>query len=272
MNSTKFMEKFHIENGNNYSTHLPNFIKSLGKTSITLDIDKDGSYYLNFLKIFNMFKIKSDYDNVEFAKQILLNFNSTYKKLLEEIKQENPDYIFVNLNEDKKNAVNIILSADIISNPYYYNIANPINKFLKISGLHTHDNIIHFNGDTYILDSCLLSDYKNTYGGHAIAGITCKNKRYVYNGWIRTTMDAGIVNKDLFKHGPMPCELMKYDWDVNKDEEFCLNYKMCRLDKATKDDDLCFSFGKTNGHKTLVYVKMNEKYKSIDSDISKSSS
>ncbi len=187
MNSTKFMEKFHIENGNNYSTHLPNFIKSLGKTSITLDIDRDGSYYLNFLKIFNMFKIKSDYDNVEFAKQILLNFNSTYKKLLEEIKQENPDYIFVNLNEDKKNAVNIILSADIISNPYYYNIANPINKFLKISGLHTHDNIIHFNGDTYILDSCLLSDYKNTYGGHAIAGITCKNNKYVYNGWIRTT-------------------------------------------------------------------------------------
>jgi hypothetical protein len=272
MNSTKFMEKFHIENGNNYSTHLPNFIKSLGKTSITLDIDRDGSYYLNFLKIFNMFKIQSDYDNVEFAKQILLNFNSTYKKLLEEIKQENPDYIFVNLNEDKKNAVNIILSADIISNPYYYNIANPINKFLKISGLHTHDNIIHFNGDTYILDSCLLSDYKNTYGGHAIAGITCKNKRYVYNGWIRTTIDAGIVNKHLFKDTPMPCELMKYDWDVNKDEEFCLNSKMCRLDKATKDDDLCFSFGKTNGHKTLVYVKMNEKYKSIDSDISKSSS
>ena len=67
----------------------------------------------------------------------------------------------------------------------------------------------------------------------------------------------------------MPCELMKFNWFVNKDEAFCLNSKMCKLDKVKKDTDLCFSFGK--GQRTLVYVKMNETYKSIDIDTLKSS-
>ena len=42
-----------------------------------------------------------------------------------------------------------------------------------------------------------------------------------------------------------------------------------QLDKVKKDTDLCFSFGK--GQRTLVYVKMNDTYKSIDIDTLKSS-
>ena len=37
----------------------------------------------------------------------------------------------------------------------------------------------------------------------------------------------------------IPCELMKYDWDVGKNSEFCINIKECLLDthsdKSIKD-------------------------------------
>jgi len=60
---------------------------------------------------------------------------------------------------------------------YYFNIDSPINNFLKMSGVKTQDDIITLNGDTYKLDSCLLSNYNNFKPGmHAIAGITCKNE------------------------------------------------------------------------------------------------
>jgi len=52
-------------------------------------------------------------------------------------------------------------------------------------------------------------------GKHNIAGISCKNNRYVYNDWIRTTFDPAIVDKNLFIHERIPCELMKFNWDVN---------------------------------------------------------
>jgi hypothetical protein len=269
--SPKFMKRFNIKNGDNYCSHLPNFIKSLGKTCITIDKD-DNMYYLNIIKIFSLFKRETDdlEDNdTELAKKLIIHFKSVYNKILKELKQNNPDYIFVNIYPQDKNIVNGIVTS-VLTDSYYYNIDNPVNKFLKFDGLKTHEPLIHFNGDTYILDSCLLSDYKHTRAGHAIAGISCKNQKYVYNGWIRTTNDPSILNKDLFKQETMPCELMKYEWNVNKDEEFCLNSVMCKLDKAKKDDELCFSFGK--GQRTLVYVKMNKLYKSIDKDISKSSS
>ena len=52
---------------------------------------------------------------------------------------------------------------------------------------------------------------------------------------------------------------MKYDWDVRKDEPFCLNRAKCKLDfiETSKDvKDLCFSFGK--GWRLLIYVRMND--------------
>jgi len=79
--------------------------------------------------------------------------------------------------------------------------------------------------------------------GHVIAGITCKNDRYVYNGWIRTTMDKNIANEDLFRYSTMPCELMKFNWDVNNNKQkYCLNHIKCKLYQIenTDNQNVCF--------------------------------
>ena len=110
---------------------------------------------------------------------------------------------------------------------------------------------ITFNGYKYKLDSCLLSNHNKDIGGHAVAGITCQNTRYVYNGWNINTNDKGI-NKTITNQNP--CSLFKYDWNSKSiTEDFCFNTKECKLSSEIKPEDLCFSFNK--GNKIYVYVK-----------------
>ena len=72
----------------------------------------------------------------------------------------------------------------------------------------------------------------------------------------------GIVVSDNIH---VPCELMKYDWNVNKDGNFCINKKQCFLDTHTNTsikkiiendkNELCFSFNK--GPRNIIYVNTN---------------
>jgi hypothetical protein len=71
----------------------------------------------------------------------------------------------------------------------------------------------------------------------------------------------------------IPCELMKYDWDVKKNSEFCINKNECLLDthsnKSIKEiinkdkNELCFSFNK--GPRLLIYVNNNNSKNSKNS-------
>ena len=106
---------------------------------------------------------------------------------------------------------------------------------------------IRYNGHTYVADSMILSNY-NQYlckKGHEIAGVTCKNNRYMYNGWIARTIDTGITKKIFRK---VPCALMKHDWLDNKKTGFCIDVAKCDLkfkaNAILEKKDLCFSFGK----------------------------
>ena len=197
------------------------------------------------------------------------NKRQRYKDFIKN-KVENtvPLYLIINLWCSNKFLYNYFNSHQIlndfnISNGYNFN-ANGINELL---------NEITFNGRTYVLDSLSLGNYNDMklQLAHAIAGITCKNNKYVYNGWIRNTNDAAMktgINRTL------PCELMPFEWDINKNNEFCINKNKCDL-KGFIDNtnDLCFSFNK--GNRTLIYVLKNDEYKSLDynkSPLSKSSS
>lgn len=92
---------------------------------------------------------------------------------------------------------------------------------------------------------------------HAIAGVTCNSKRYMYNGWMRKTVDPGFkTNNGTRNIGDVPCELMPYDWITDQDS-YCINTALCKLDKATKADlkgTLCFDF-KKDKHKTYFAVR-----------------
>ena len=115
---------------------------------------------------------------------------------------------------------------------------------------------IYYRGAEYNLDSVLLANWNKMKIGHAIAGISCKKNKFVYNGWTRTSMDPAMIDKAITRN--IPCELMRYDWNIKKHNDFCLNTKTCFPDilkrkKDTKNVDLCFNFSK--GKRILVYVR-----------------
>jgi len=124
----------------------------------------------------------------------------------------------------------------------------------KNKELASMNDTIVFNNTVYKLDSVLLNNWNQPLidKGHAIAGITCNNERYVYNGWTRYTTDRTMVGNTTGLS--IPCELMKYPWDVKRHQDFCINLQQCKLDNTgIKKNDMCFSFNK--GKRTLIYVK-----------------
>jgi hypothetical protein len=144
-------------------------------------------------------------------------------------------------------------------------------SFYKVKEGVTKDSLksmseqIFYNGKEYNLDAVILANWNiNKKSGHAIAGITCKKGKYVYNGWTRTSMDP-VMAKNITRN--IPCELMKYDWNIVKNNDFCLNTRKCipeLLKRKLKVKDLCFNFSK--GGRQLVYVcKDANKETSIDS-------
>jgi hypothetical protein len=137
--------------------------------------------------------------------------------------------------------------------------------FYKVKEGDTKDSLksmseqIFYNGKEYNLDSVILTNWNiNKKNGHAIAGITCKKGKYVYNGWTRTSMDPVMKNQII--DSDIPCELMKYDWNIVKNNDFCLNTNKCipeLLRKKLKVRDICFNFSK--GNKILIYVRKDAK-------------
>jgi hypothetical protein len=120
------------------------------------------------------------------------------------------------------------------------------------------DDIINYNDSLYHLDSVILCNWNKIEIVHAIAGITCKENKFVYNGWTRTSMDPSIIDNEITRN--IPCELMPYDWNIKTSYNFCLSRKTCipdimKIEGEEYNDDLCFNFNK--GDRILVYVKMH---------------
>jgi hypothetical protein len=276
---TKKEYKNIIESGYFSNLIINKFIKKLNKTSINLDLYEGELYghfnliienlnfpyeYISLYDIFNIFNK---------SKNLLLN-----TKITKEDFTTNPDYIILNpINSDN----NLYKSSNnttfdflfYLYNNYFpisyvlfyllnvvFNTSYLLEKFklktydIKTKGITTLENVIIYNGDKYILDSCILANFNKNIikEGHAIAGITCNNNRFVYNGWLRKFYDI----KTQVHIKKLPCELMKFDWDINKPSSFCLNTRQCKLDPAdlNEKDNFCFSFDR--GERNLIYVKV----------------
>ncbi len=112
---------------------------------------------------------------------------------------------------------------------------------------------IYYNGYAYNLDSVVLANWNLSDGGHGIAGITCEKDKYVYNGWEKTNINPDTKEEITLN---IPCELMKYDWNIQKDANFCLNRSQCIPEVFglyPPRRALCFNFNK--GNKVLTYVR-----------------
>jgi len=216
--------------------YIKKVYKLLGVNVLYLDLNPDTKkiYY----SLYNHVNVKTINN-----KDIYIDFiYKSSEKVNEKI--ANHDIIIINILQEKH------IKQDNFY-PQHYLIQN---ELINISSL---SDIVKVKQDTYIQDSVLLTNWNNnTYdiGSHSIAGIKCKGEKYVYNGWTRTTIDPNIIKEVLSdnKNISIPCQLMKYDWDLKRKDYFCLNRKKCILDEmdATK---LCFSF--YEGGRIVTYVK-----------------
>jgi hypothetical protein len=123
------------------------------------------------------------------------------------------------------------------------------------------EGIITFNTEKYIIDSVYISNFNRDSCsiGHAIAGVTCNKRRFVYNGWTRYTMDPGFKN-DAYSLNP--CELMAYDW-LSDENSYCINTQMCKMDRVMDDGpgSVCFNFHK--GYRVYYAVREDLTIKKI---------
>jgi hypothetical protein len=168
------------------------------------------------------------------------------------------------------------------SNTLFYKLLFPNNIIHEKA---TNDNLksmkeqIFYKGVEYNLDSVILSNWNKQEIRHSIAGITCKKKKYIYNGWMRTSIDPAMAKKYIKRK--IPCELMPFDWNIRNasnasndvDGDFRLNTENCIPERLIYDDkledDLYFNFSK--GDRTLIYVRKDTKANtSIDSYVSNS--
>ena len=234
--------------------YYPNFLKNLDPKTLDIFYDKDtNTYIVDFHKNIEM----------TYTDEIKTNYN--YKKI--NVPKERGE-ILKKIN-DIPNYI-IVYHSDLISNKIIskgYNVLHKYNRFeadtydlssyyIKFDGIKEYKDIITFNGVRYILDSCLLNNFDNGSNKHSIVGITCNGNRYVYNGWTTQTNDPAMKDNKIKNGNNFPCSLMNFNWNLRKNEEFCLNSKLCKLDFVKNKKDLCFSFAK--GDRTLVYVRIEE--------------
>lgn len=128
---------------------------------------------------------------------------------------------------------------------------------------------IKYNDQIYDLDCSCLSNFNSmklkNNNKHAVAGITCKGKRYFYNGWTYKTKDPAMQGKSQLLREA--CPLIEFDWTSNQDIKFCINKRKCALDIKSKTDEeeLCFNFN--NYYNRLIFVRR----KGTTDDVSKTS-
>jgi hypothetical protein len=238
--------------------YIPKYIKGgfnpeyyIGKLYKLLNVDYIIYEYNVLDNLFAYSVINEDFDIVYRVVngniKIRINENDTFKYIEENIIP--PPILMVVITDDKdKNNTN-----------YYKDLFpdNIIKEGATKNNLTSMSDKVFFKGIEYNLDSVILSNWNlDDKNGHAIAGITCKKDRYIYNGWTRTSMDPLMAKKYITRK--IPCELMKHKWNIKSDGDFCLNTAKCipeTLQHKLDYTDMCFNFSK--GDRVLVYVRKN---------------
>lgn len=245
---------------------IHNFIEQIGCSCITIDYYMDkkrkDKMYAGISQRSSFYSTSDQLCGVEYLQDQF----DIYESILD---TPNPDYICINIWTAAIR--NMPCINKIFSDAKHYKRNLQLDKYgFDYSGIIELKDEITFNGNTYKLDTCILANYNKTQIGHNIAGITCKSKRYIYNGWMRTTKDRAKDDKDNDNDNDdsLPCELIPFEWDIKNENEFCIDSDLCKLPYLTtqrqkKKTRLCFSFAK--GERTLIYVKQQKNiYKSID--------
>ena len=112
-----------------------------------------------------------------------------------------------------------------------------------------------YNGFKYSLDSVILMNTNIQSSNHFIVGLTCKKKKYVYNG-------LPYMGRNF------PCVLIPHNWNILKDRDFYLSSNDCELHDTPQPNSSDRSYNFSEGYIIYIYVRKNE---SRDTSASKES-
>lgn len=224
--------------------HLPQYADSyLYKLYNLLGIDCKMFDYIPSLGRLYYSSFNKDFDGIDI-----------FKKIPGVADVHNPD---IGVYIDDKHPPSILIIATAPTFTPFTN--NKIDDGDIKSALTSMKQKITYNGFVYILDSVYLTNENRGSCNHAIVGMTCKQKKFVYNG----QPFNGTRN--------FPCKLMHHNWDIRNDKNFYLSYNHCILyPTPQKPNELRFNFSK--GNRKFIYVRKNassDTSASLEEDVKK---
>lgn len=105
------------------------------------------------------------------------------------------------------------------------NLSDPLVHNFNV---HTMDTF-KYNGATYVKDSMYIQSHKAENNHHVVAGVTCNNTKYVYNGWNAYSTDTAMKGTMVGSIPIMsPCPLKPMEWNTLVDD-FCINLQKCDM-------------------------------------------
>lgn len=225
-----------------YTKSISNFYKNLGINYLDILYNSENDEYL--IDTFDKF---NNIENSKKNRQLIRTTRDKEEKRLSQIINSKPDILVFSSSElylYHVNNIQYVLDKYEKINPSASNAFYLSNYDIK-TNINSCNDTIHFNEEEYTLDSCLLFSYNEIDVYHIIAGLHCRDTKYIYNGF---NTKKTIV--------PSACSLMKYNWDIKTpDNDFCIDENKCLIDKIEEEysNDYCFSFNK--GYRILIYTK-----------------
>jgi len=181
------------------------------------------------------------------------------------IKYENEKLFLRKSTDETKNPKIIFVYDDRFCNNNLLNLLE-IEYFNEtlINELKLLNETITFN--KYKLDSCITKNYNKNkqLQTHAIAGITYKNKPYVYNGW--TLTGSSGKNKIYKQKNKYSCPLFSIDWKTQLKSDikaFCFPRDKCE-EIPVEEDNVCFNFSHKKSNSILIYVLVEEQDEDLE--------
>jgi len=276
-NKKKFNFNPKTKKGYLSALYIRKVYKLLGVKVLYLDLYKSNLYYSLFNNTSPVFVNEG----------IMINSKYVSVQKVNE-KFDNPDVIIINYNNvdnhypfyykvpdnhpfnDIKNLNNkvIINNTEYIQDSVLLGNWNKNNKVgHSIVGITCKGERYVYNGWTRSTIDYHINDLKieeDSVADNNTWVVKIINKKIIYLN-TKSNIELNYLPKGAKLIGDridVPCELMKYDWDVNKNKDFCLNLSKCVLDlhsnesiENIKNNNLCFSFNK--GNRLVIYVKKN---------------
>ena len=260
------------------SLYIRKIYKLLGVKVLYLDLFENNLYYSLYNNVSPSFnKDKNIVMKIKYVRQ---------EKVME--KFDDPDVIIVNIGS-LTNRYPHYYSVPKTSS--FYNIAK-LNDNVKINGMeYIQDSVLLGNwnknskvghaiagikckGEKFVYNGWTRSTIDYHINEIKIAEddaknenlwlIKIENKQIVYINTKTKVVSSYLPEggKVIGNNIDIPCELMKYGWDIKTDSDFCLNLSKCALDlhgdksiMNLQNKKPCFSFNK--GNRQVIYVNKN---------------